>query len=164
MVAGVVKREWKPVEGFENYEVSNFGEVWSWLTKKQLRPGPTTAGYLTVNLRRGAGRSRTRYVHDLVARAFIPNPKNKRTVNHQKLPLANNKVTNLEWMTHGENHKHAYACLGRKHSGRKRVANSDGREFESVRAASQWAGVTLSAVAVAARTGTICCRLAWWFV
>ncbi len=150
------------IEGFEDYEVSNFGEVWSWKSEKVLRPAPISVGYLAVNLHRN-GASQTHYVHDLVARAFILNPENKRTVNHQKLPITNNRVTNLEWMTHGENIKHAYAVLGRKQGGEKRVANSDGHEFESVSAAAAWAGVTSSAVAIAARTGTICRRLAWWF-
>jgi hypothetical protein len=159
--AAAVKREWKTVEGFEDYEVSNLGEVWSHLTSKLLRPGLTTAGYLTVALRRG-GKSRTRYVHDLVARAFIPNPERKRTVNHQRRPTTNNRVSNLEWMTYGENHAHAYRYLGRVKAG-KPVANSLGQRYDSSAKAARFWGVTPSAVATAARNGTVCCNLFWWF-
>lgn len=38
-----------------------------------------------------------RYVHRLVASAFIPNPHDFRYVNHKDENKSNNKVSNLEW-------------------------------------------------------------------
>jgi len=47
------------------------------------------------------------YVHRLVAEAFIPNPENKRTINHIDGDKWNNHVDNLEWNTYSENMRHA---------------------------------------------------------
>ena len=50
-----------------------------------------------------------KYVHRIVANAFIPNPQNKRTVNHIDCDKNNNHVSNLEWATYSENAQHAHA-------------------------------------------------------
>ena len=72
-------------------------------------------GYLKVNLHKN-NISETRYVHRLVAEAFIENPENKVTVNHKDGDKKNNSSSNLEWATYSENHKHSYRELNRFHA------------------------------------------------
>lgn len=98
---------WKRIEGFENYEVSDTGLVWSHLSNTLIK-GQLTHGYRCLNLRSSDGKYVRRPVHRLVAQAFIPNPLNKPSVNHKDLNPQNNNVSNLEWMTQKENALHAY--------------------------------------------------------
>ena len=94
---------------FNGYHVSNFGRVKSFKRGKQmiLKPMVDKKGYLSVALYKDGVRKYF-YVHRLVARAFIPNPENKREVNHIDGHPLNNHVSNLEWCTQSENRQHAY--------------------------------------------------------
>ena len=103
---------WKPVKGFENYEVSNLGQVKSLnynRTKeaKILRLCKNKDGYLCVHLHKN-GKGYAKKVHRLVTAAFIPNPEGKTEVNHIDGNKTNNRVENLEWATHSENMHHAW--------------------------------------------------------
>ena len=68
-------------------------------------------GYQTVNVGTTNNRCQ-KYVHRLVATAFIPLPDgyniNDLTVNHKDYNKENNSVSNLEWMTREENCRDAY--------------------------------------------------------
>ncbi len=48
------------------------------------------------------------FVHQVVARAWIPNPNNDPQVNHVDGVKINNHPSNLEWATNRENVLHAY--------------------------------------------------------
>ena len=85
--------EWKIIEGYENYEVSNFGHVRR--NGKILSPG-VIKKHLQVALSKN-GKVVHRFVHRLVAEAFIPNPENLPQINHKDENPANNCVDNLEW-------------------------------------------------------------------
>ena len=93
-----------PIKDFPNYLVSPEGWVYSKLMRKKLVNMPNESGYeyLTICDKR---QKKNMYVHDIVAKAFIPNPdpENKTQVNHKDENKRNNNVTNLEWMTPSEN-------------------------------------------------------------
>lgn len=95
------------INGYENYAVSNYGNVKNIRTGKILKPINTPTGYLTVTLSKN-NKKHTFRIHRLVAIYFIDNPENKEQVNHIDGNKHNNAVCNLEWCTHTENINHAF--------------------------------------------------------
>lgn len=91
-----MKEQWKDIADFDNYEVSDLGRVRNKKTKRILRLGKDTGGYVQVKLYND-GIKKSIKVHRLVAGAFIPNPLNLPEVNHLDTNRTNNSVDNLEW-------------------------------------------------------------------
>lgn len=112
--------EWRDIYKQEGrYQVSNLGRVRSFLTdpngKLMAVYGNSTSGYLTVKLQQiPKARKRwekvesvkIRYVHKLVAWAFLPNPNNHKHVKHLNGETRDNLVTNLEWADEPTESKH----------------------------------------------------------
>jgi hypothetical protein len=94
---------WKVIESYENYEISNLGNVKNTNTGRLLK-SCKLGGYVVVGLCKT--KVKTMQLHRLVANAFIPNPENKPHVNHIDKNTNNNNVTNLEWCTPLENNIH----------------------------------------------------------
>ena len=113
---------WKDIEEAPNYEVSNLGRVRNKKTRRILNPGVYGAtGYKQVNMAIPAegNKQRKRYIHRLVAIAFVPNPDNKREVDHINGDKTDNRAENLEWVTSSENQKRRHAMGNIKTSHRK---------------------------------------------
>lgn len=148
-VEGDMTEFWRAVPGYEAaYEVSCLGRVRSIprLTLRGRRVGGGIMrcargnnGYYNVTLK--VDKSVKRFgVHQLVARAFIPNPEELPEIHRIDGDLANNSVDNLEWVTHAENMRRA-ALNGRRPLGEAhglhRLTEADVRSIRRLVAAGQ---------------------------
>jgi len=88
----------------DRYIVSNLGRVYDLELDKYLNFFDNGAGYKVYGLRRkDKSNVAIRYVHRLVALAFLENPENKPQVGHKDHDRSNNVVENLYWTTQKEN-------------------------------------------------------------
>ena len=89
----------KDIIGYEGlYAVTSCGKVYSYKSKKFLKPQKNKDGYLAVFLRKD-GTTQQRYMHRLVQQAYLPNPEGLPQVNHKDENKENNALQNLEWCT-----------------------------------------------------------------
>ena len=107
-----MKESWKDISEYEGlYMVSNMGRVKSTPVTKRERYLSTkiyNSRYINIVLFKD-GKRKTCNVHRLVAKAFVSNPNDKPFVNHIDGKRDNNYASNLEWVTHIENVRHAQA-------------------------------------------------------
>ena len=162
---------WRNMAGYEGlYMISNKGRVKSIRGKRVDKNGvvyrlqekilsqPLNAyGYPVVGLVDKNGVHRARPVHRLLALTFLPNPENKRCIDHINGVRNDNRLENLRWATHKENSDNKYR-LGNQvewedrniskesryrftHSQSRAVVRSDGKRFDSIAAAARALGL-----------------------
>lgn len=107
----------KAIPEFPNYFIEDSGDVWTNVPHgpkgknnehkelRKVKPRPGKTGYMRVYMRHTSGKRKDRYVHRLVAEAFIPKELNKTHIDHLDFNRANNSSTNLRWVTVEENAK-----------------------------------------------------------
>lgn len=113
------KEIWKPVVGFEYYDVSNLGRVRSWLKSggkggtlkvreipRILSPSVTPKSYAKVDLSNGDGTFASRLIHVLVLEAFCEKCPSGYEAGHLDGNKHNNYLGNLRWITGKENARH----------------------------------------------------------
>lgn len=153
---------WKDINEFEDmYQVSSYGRVRSldrYLNSNSnsdsgrlqfkkgviIKPNIVSGDYWQVSLYNN-GKRKVMKFHRLVALEFIPNPLNKREVNHIDRNKCNNSVENLEWCTPKENMKHLEEEFNFDYGRRKiKMFNKNGefiREFKSISEACDYIGL-----------------------
>lgn len=111
---------WKPIPGFEGYEVSKSGLVRSWHNSggkpggkhkkrripRKLKPWADKQGYLCVSLRSVCGGKKNLFVARLVLLTFVGSPRPKKEVAHINGVRTDNRLLNLIWATPKENNSH----------------------------------------------------------
>jgi len=144
--------EWRKVAGYPAYEISNYGRVKSamqhrWKSGGMRKLTPDRKGYVRCAMIRDDGKNVTRYVHRMVAEAFIENAGGLEEVEHRDGHPQNNCATNLEWIGHRENifaavrRRGVHWCRGHGNAAvevgitRVDVENGEAVRYGSIRAA-----------------------------
>lgn len=162
---------WQEIRGYEGlHKVSNLGRVKSenrvamrgngapqTSSEKIIAQRDDSNGYHRVALWKD-GKQEYRFVHRLVAEAFVQNVDNKPAVDHIDFDRHNDKAENLRWCTQAENlgRSREFGRIKsniseemrrkRKERASKPVRRSDGKVFKSIGDAARASNVTHSAV------------------
>lgn len=138
---------WKDIDNFPTYQISNLGNIRRIKSGRTrlLKPSVHRDGYLKISLWNTTG-SYTRFIHRLVAEAFIPNPDNKPQVNHIDENKINNNLDNLEWLTAKENNIHGTRLARLSQANSKPVRCSNGKTYSSAKEAAKELGLDNSAI------------------
>ena len=168
-----MEEKWKRIPGMD-YEISNLGRCRGieryvktcgngkrLVKSKIIKPTLCTNGYLEYQLpaRGQPNRRKIFMAHRLVAEAFIPNPENKREVNHLDENPLNNKADNLCWVTPKENCNYGTRNLKCRECNRQNfkavrqyTKNGDFvKEYECVQDAAKVLGIRAENISRAAR-------------
>jgi len=107
--------EWRFIEGFPSYEVSNIGTIRAVFGRgidqgdvRYIKGSIGSSGYRVVTLRHCLGDHKTVFVHRLVARAFIGERPYGYYIDHKDGNKHNNRAENLRYVTCSENSLKTY--------------------------------------------------------
>jgi hypothetical protein len=97
----------KPIKDYEKYLISKIGEIYCIKTNKIKVIDKELTGYCRIRLFNDNNKQgKNFYVHQLVAKTYIPNPNNYDKINHKDFNKHNNTTDNLEWCTDSMNMIH----------------------------------------------------------
>lgn len=99
--------EWKVIEGFSRYKISNIGKVWD--TKRDVEVAQQLTGipkYIYVNVVSDEGVRKLKRVHRFVAEAFVKDRTEEfNIVDHIDRDKFNNHFENLRWVDNSGNQR-----------------------------------------------------------
>jgi hypothetical protein len=105
----------KDVLGYEGlYQVDTEGNVFNRHGRK-MKPCKQNRGYLILGLHKD-NKTQVHTVHRLVAETFLGVAPKGYEINHKDGDKTNNRVSNLEWVTHAENMEHAFTTGKRRYT------------------------------------------------
>ena len=107
-----MEEEYRIIQEAPNYMVSNLGNVKN-KNGYIMKSSYDKDGYKRISLTLEPYHRIYRRVHQLVAKAFIPNPNNYTMINHLNGNREDNRVENLEWCDNSRNQLHSYRENGR---------------------------------------------------
>lgn len=92
------EEQWKVIEGYENYEVSNYGQIRNNRRNGTiLKPNLMKTGYYRVDLYK-EGIATHKHIHCLVCKAFVERTNNSNNiVDHINRVKTDNRAENLRW-------------------------------------------------------------------
>lgn len=122
--------EWRPIPGWDRYEVSSDGQIRCVDSGRILKPGTTNHGHKYVFLFPG---KTCLYVHRLVMLAFVG--ASDLNVLHGKGGPGDNRLSNLRYGTQSEN------ILEAQHPAQRMVRREDGVVYTRVQEAARDNGV-----------------------
>ena len=108
------------INNYPNYLIYQDGRVYSKHCKRFIKHHNNGKGYLRVDLNKN-GKQKHCLVHRLVAEHYIPNPHNKKEVDHMDRNKLNNDISNLRWVTRSENQENIGKVITNK-SGIKNIS------------------------------------------
>ena len=89
---------------YSNYEVFEDGRIWSYISKKFLKPQTRKDGYQIVSLNDNEGKQKTYYLHRVVYESVTGSPIPKGyEINHISEVKDENFFENLQLISHKEN-------------------------------------------------------------
>lgn len=133
--------EWREIDNFPLYLISNYGRVMNHKTKRLLKPALSNHGYLEVSLWKN-NKGITKQIHQLVYQNFSQDKNlNGYVINHKDGIKTNNSFYNLEKVTYSENNYHATYVIKTNKSAKPvqqlNVFNNLIEEFPSIAEASR---------------------------
>jgi hypothetical protein len=95
-------KEWKIIEGFDDYKISNYGDIFSIISNKLLSKSVNEEGYEMIRLTKNDERPGFS-IHRLVFRTFSGEIPENKVVDHINRISSDNYVGNLRLLTYSEN-------------------------------------------------------------
>lgn len=103
-----MKEVWKRPKNFPLYEVSSQGRIRRYDNKKLRKLILCPEGYVKLRLHNKNGKAQNIRAHRLIAQTFFGDKGPLKVVNHKNGIKSDNRTENLEWVSSGQNQKHAY--------------------------------------------------------